>query len=338
MSSRHTLAKNAEEAEFYRQNFFEFTRLELATGGPDQHLDFSRWMGNDGVDDRELAWRAGCYINPYVVISSAVLWSAWSLDDVLADNNLEDWLRQHWRGIPLRRERRAVRSPIKLAQCMREYATWVENELPGLVDRPYLELWESLGAHIKGFGRYASNKLCETFRRYGIMHEGMPDIRPAGAWSPRWTLSFLYPEHDELLNRGGDGQRALAQINEIAAGLLVELNERFEAPIDYFVMETLLCNYRQALEWRYPGRSHDSELAYYYKAEEYWGQEALAGMCDFFGTRLKLFPHECLGELHGWRAPRKELDETFTNHGYLWSDVEYDYSRTTDLARPAVRR
>ena len=106
--------------------------------------------------------------------------------------------------------------------------------------------------------------------------------------------------------------------------------------LDPFTFEVLLCNYRQALKSKYPGRGHDSELKYWHKARPYW--EATGRRSLFLEARQALFDWRCLGEQAGWDpAARKELGDTWQKYGYFWSDLEYDFTRTTDLAHP-VRR
>ncbi|KKL64111.1 hypothetical protein LCGC14_2168280, partial [marine sediment metagenome] len=163
-------------------------------------------------------------------------------------------------------------------------------------------------------------------------------IRPAGAWSPRLSLSYMYPSCDETLNRGGDRDATLAGVGAVAEGARVILGDRLRRPVNFFELEVLLCNFRQALESRYPGRTLDSELTYYAKALPHWGAETLGDAIDFFGARERLFPSECLGELNGWDGNRKELGETFERYGYLWSDTRYIYAKSKDdLAHPVKR-
>ncbi len=103
-----------------------------------------------------------------------------------------------------------------------------------------------------------------------------------------------------------------------------------------YQFEVLLCNYRQTLTKTYVGRHHDSELEQYTKVRNWFGMEHMM-MFDFLRKRKDIFPPECLGELNGWTDKRKELNTVFADHGYFWSDLRFDYSKTTDLANPVAR-
>ena len=326
----------------YREVFTDFCELELETGGPDHHIDMLvHGIGGDrGLTDKDLVWRAGCYIAPYVVATGAAIWSHWDAEGVLArPHEFRVWIRDNWSGLKLRRERRAVRSPAKLAKCLETYAWWVTDSAnPILRDSepcPYDEAWVSVDTGVMYFGRYATIKLLETIRRMTGGVSPLPDIRPGGAWSPRLTLSVLYPQHAALLVDGGSSRDTLHAINEIADTELYRLGMALGRPVSMFQLEVLLCNLRQAIERKYPGRPLDTELGYFHDVATYWGQDVLFGAIDFFGARGRLFPEHCLGELQGWSGPRDELGLTYRDHNYFWSDTRYDYHASqNDLARP----
>ena len=335
MSKHYTISLREQDAEFHRSNFAEFCRLELLAHGPDPHIAMVTAAANG-----QGLWRAGCYINAYTFGGGAAIWTAWPTAwSVLNDpTQFKAWVADHWAGIPMRRERRAVKSKPKFAASMLSYAEWAVVSAPLLVGATYDMYWDSVRDLVKYFGRYATIKLLETLRRAGVIPVAMPDIRPRGAWSPRLTLSYMWPELDAVLNSPTNADWVLATANDHAALAMDLVKDHCGAELTCFQVEVLLCNYRQAIERKYPGRAHDSELGYYAKAERYWGKDVLGE--DFWDTRAHLFPHACLGEFGGWEGERVECCDTYLDHGYFWSDLLYDYAATAnsgDWAHPVER-
>lgn len=323
MSKRHTISLTPEAAEFHRSNFAEFCRLELLAHGPDPHIA----MVAAAADGHGL-WRAGCYINAYTFGGGAAVWTAWSTPASVLDDQeaFRQWVAANWAGIPMRRERRAVKSKPKFAECMLSYAGWMTSHFAFGMD--YEQCWASVRGNVKYFGRYATIKLLETLHRMGAIPVAMQDIMPRGAWSPRLTLSYMWPEYDLELNSSSDAPAVLQLANTLALQARDLVQEHCGVLPTWFQVEVLLCNYRQAIERKYPGRAHDSEMGYYRKAEAYWGKDRLAG--DFWGVREALFPRTLLGEFGGWEGERKECCDTYLDRGYFWSDVLYDYEATVD--------
>lgn len=320
------------------QKFVEFSTLEMQAGGPDPHMKVAGHMSrNEPLPER--IWRAGCYVGVYNVPSAEVLWRHWPWPRIVEEPEaLLPWLQEHWKGLSLRRERRCVRTPAKLNTFLTAYGQWAHSaklpDDPSDLAGNYERLWDEARSQVKFLGRYGGFKLLEFLRRYCEVPAALPDIRPAGGWSPRETLAMLVPEHRELLVNGGDGRKAQAAINEIASDVRQRLANEWLLPLDWFIFEVLLCDYRQTYYRQYPGKSQDSELDYYAAIEPYWGPDWLSIM---WGSRAALFPKHHLGEHAGWGGTRKELVEAFTKHGYYWTDSKYDYLATTDLAHPVVR-
>lgn len=330
-SKRQTVSRSVEEGRQYLRGFIDFAKTEVGWGGPDAHL---RIVG-EGLDSSlstfERVWCLACYIMIYTVASAAVVWETWPLERVLKEPQaLEAWLQEHWAGITVRTERRVVNSPRHLAKGLYELATWLTcNSLEWLT---YDQAWTAVRS-IPTFGRYASMKFIEACHRYALDAPSAYDIRAAGAWSPRLMLSYILPEHDDVLNSTSGRPEVTAQAEDLAA--LVKQQVDQEIPLTYFEYEVLLCNYRQAIKHsRYVGWILDSELDRYNKTVAHFTQ---LPRLDFVGVRKRLFPQELLGEVNGWAGVRKELEELPQLHGYVWSDLKYDYSKTVDLAQP-VRR
>lgn len=322
----------------HRAAFADFASLELGTGGPDPHLSIAAHAMRariQGATDVDAAWLAACYVGPYEVTTGSIIAFQWPLSRVLMDPlGFSAWIRDTWPRWQIRRERRAARTPVKMAQCLISCAQWVATEFDAARTLPtYQGLWAATEPHLRYLGRYAAIKLLETLARAGLVVAQASDIRPAGAWSPRLTLSWLYPSAEELLVRGGDRPAVLEQVNILAADFLQWLELTLERPVGWFNLEVLLCNYRQALENKYPGRPQDTDLKYHRKAVAAW-EDLHPVMLDVLGLRQQLFPSQVLGELQGWPGVRDELGTTHAQHGYFWSDLRYSYARTTDLSQP----
>lgn len=186
------------------------------------------------------------------------------------------------------------------------------------------------------YGRYFKTKLYEVLRRttIAINHPtGLPemeDIVPRGGAHPRKALIHFYPGHKYK----SDAKDDLEEANSLAG----ELKDRLQAAgvegVDWFVLEVLLCNYRQAVNGgQYPGRAHDSELGHCTVVGK-----RFPGAGKVLRNRSELFKPEYLGEVgKKWPGRRLELGKVMMLHGYVWSDELYDYVGTTDLKHPAKR-
>lgn len=282
-----------------------FGAAELATGGPDPQVrlvaEATRRL------DVDPDWAAGCFVATYTCAGGAAIWGTWSAEQALTyPAELERWLRDHWAGVPVRRERRAVWRADKLATSLVSYARWAHDRLPALREAPYVDLYDAIDAEVAFFGRYAAMKVLETLHLAGRVAASQVDIRPRGAWSPRKTLALLYePAHAYR----SDAPLDLAEAHELAK----HAHDALDGRATWFQVETLLCNFRQALDGKYPGRSHDRELGHWLKAEAHWGPQ-LRDWLPFYDLRRELFPAHCLGEVGGWRGARGALEEQWRSH------------------------
>ena len=318
--------------------FAEFCKYETMAGGPDPHMRLVGHMSRN-CSPEEKIWRAGCYVGVYNVPTAEALWKHWPWPSVPERGTvLEDWLQQNWKGIAFRRERRCVRSPIKLAKFLRSYAEFASNMLPAILilegRELYEEMWKTSQKMVYGLGRYSGFKLLEFYNRYcEDISLPMPDIRPADAWSPRRALALLWPERAEGLLEGED-ETTLQRVTQTVEDSLKRMDEEFDIQLDNYCFEVFLCDYRQSFEGKrqYPGRSQDSELDYHNKISPWWGKET-----EMFKARRELFPHEPLGEIQGWNGVRKELGRVLREQGYTWTDFRYNYLLTRDLSQPFPR-
>ena len=313
----------------------EFCRLERQAGGPDPHMRVVEHLSK-GEDAPEKFWRAGCYVALYNVPSAEELWQEFPWQRAARDpNKLVQWIHaKNRKAITTRPERRCVISALKLSTCLVDYTAWLETlnpqHLPKDRHKAYEQLWEELD-DVGYMGRYAKFKLLEILERFGVPIS-LPDLRPAGGWSPRLTLALLYPNQAQEL-AGDNRPETLRAVNAAAEQAQLRLAEQYNVALNLYELEVLLCDYRQLGRRQFPGHSQDSELKYALKTDAYRKHPS-----HLFTARAKLFPHEHLGELQGWIGNgRKELSYTLLQHGYLWSDSLFEYGATTDLANP-VRR
>lgn len=294
--------------------FHRFAAAELASGGPDpQVLLTARAV-------QPLEWQraqvaAGWFVAPYTCGAAAALWAvdAWDWDE----ERLRQWLVLHHDGLPTRRERRSIwgAEQRKLARCLVSWREWVLEVQPwersyGRLDT-FADLYRSIEDRVDYFGRYATMKVVEVLHQAGLVRVQQDDLRARGAKYPRRTLGLLWPEHEPVVTVRGDPATAIDLAERLARGVQATL-----PGASMFQVETLLCNYRQSLDGKYPGRSHDRELAHWVKAERYWGREALLAAFPFFDLRARLFPHRYLGELGTppWWTAREELEAAEKAH------------------------
>lgn len=330
-------------AEQHWEQFGEFCRWEKAAGGPDPHMILTGHL-NRLEQLQEHRWRAGLYVAFYNAPTAEVVGQHWPLPVMTQEaDDMVSWLELNWEGLSFRRERRAARTPARTALFLRDYLQWSQATLPALLssnevampEQLYEILWNSANAELHYAGRYACFKLLEYLRRYCAVPAQLPDIRPIGGSSPRYALSWLYPEWTPAL-RGGNSEVEIRATNQCVEWGIRELKERVGILADYYLFEVFLCDYRQSWEGRrqYPGRSQDSELEHLKKVKNFWRGRYEAHMLE---GRSALFPHECLGEQMGWKGVRKELGHVLSTHGYTWSDLLYRYTETVSPMYP-VRR
>lgn len=316
--------------DWHFEKIVEFTRLKGEIGEPSPHLAIMGYFCREQTMEERL-WRLSCYAAVYCLPTAQVLWSQWPYREAL-HAPWQDWLQEHWKGIVTRQERRCVRTPAKLAVCLRGALKWIDQDYNTLLltkdslspTAYYEEVWDSV-LNIPYFGRYIAIRFIEGLRRYCDIPATLPDMRSIGGWSPKKALSYLYPHHTEALLTDS------RESDQLADTLAAELKDRFAAagyPVDYYVLAAMLCEYRGAFENRhqYPGWTIDQEPLLYDKVAAYWGADVATQ--PLWEARKALFPPDVLGEAHNWNGTRWELTKTLRDYGYNWSDKRYDYEQT----------
>lgn len=277
-------------------------------------------------------WFCGCYTASYVVSTALAVTQQWSRGLALKNPvKFTSWVQENWSSLPIRKERRVNGTgAIKLAEIMLEWGKWIgdKDNLRRVTSTEYPQSFKELNP--PHHGRYFKTKLYEVLRRTLLaMGEStlpeMLDIIPKGGYHPRGGLRLIYPWHEHK----DDSKTKLSEANKLSGRLLTLLQEE-DLPVDWFIVEVLLCNYRQAVKGgQYPGRAHDSELGHYYVASQKFSIDKIVEV------REKLFPWQVLGEQKDrWQGRRVELGKVMTEYDYVWSDMLYDYTKTKQLQSP----
>lgn len=328
------------ESENHFKFLAEFCRYDMLCGGPDPHMAVVGHLSRD-KPFMEKAWMAGCYIGVYNVPTAQVLWETFPFEKALEmeEHEWEAWIRENWKGLSFRRERRPVRTAPKLAKFMHTYTNWIAGanlDWPRDPDPKisYDLLWRECQQNVWGLGRYVALKLLEFYTRYLPLAIQIPDMRPKGGWSPRAALALLNPGYVKPLN-GDDRPEHLRYAKWLFLECQMLLKKNYGVEVDMYNLQVLLCDYKQSVVGRrqYPGRAQDSELEHYHKIASYWPDPPDA----LFKAREEIFPHWALGEKNGWSGPRNELGHVLCDYGYTWTDSLYDYSSTTNLAEPVLK-
>lgn len=328
--------------------FEEFVKLEMASGGPDPHVAFVGALACDCSIEEKL-WRGFCYISAYNVASAEIIWRDWPWPRILEESMLP-WLYENWAGITTRTERKSVRIKENMGKFFDDSADWICAVLNGdknyLIDNSisaterYDILWDDVIDNVKYLGRYVAIKLLEYFRRYCNFDIAMYDVRPIDGWSPRMTLSLLFPDYIEYM-LSTDSQKNMKMIQRLSDETLERLRTNVGlVQADMFILECVLCNYRQSYVGKklYPGRTHDTEHKYMHKILRHWESMDKPGL-EFFNVRKKIFPTEHLIECNAYWSDRfddgvrsKDLG-VLTRSGFIWSDLLYDYNATVSAGR-----
>lgn len=313
---------------WHRKMFPEFCRFEILGGGPDPHMQLAVHQAKDSADP--VWFLGGCYIGPYVVSSAEFISQAWPTAKSVRENPLafHEWIEQNYHLLEIRRERRAIYGIRRFSNFMLGYAQWCgEFSPPGT---SFDDDWDYIQT-VPMNGRYGSMKLYETLLMADILQHHWYDIRPKSGPTPREALSWLRPELAGLHKR--NDASAIWLTNKVAGEEKEWLRKEKGLDLNWFHYEVLLCEYRQNIisQSQYPGRSHDSELGRARSLEA-----KIPGLkLRLWEDRATLFPTRPLGEIRSrWDGRREGVGKIATKHGYTWSDMVFDYSRTTDLANP----
>lgn len=343
MSKQQSLPAGFHERspDWHFSKFVEFTKLKGELGEPSPHLAIVGYIVRDFSLEKKL-WMLGCYAATYCLPSAQVICELRTPTEARNDPAyLLDWLSEHWPGIVTRTERRCVRSPKKMMECLHSYATWMVEGYPALTKlrrghetrENYDLVWESVST-VKYFGRYINIRFIEGLRRYCGIPAKLYDIRSIGGWSPKRALCYLYPERaPELLIDDAHGN---VLTDTLAMDLLGRVQKELPE-VDEYVLAAMLCEYKAQFEnhKQYPGWTIDQEPLLYDKVFDYWGD--IVDRNVLWAARRAIFPPEALGECNNWNGTRWELTRTLRDNGYLWSDLLYDYAETTNVARPVER-
>lgn len=201
----------------------------------------------------------------------------------------------------------------KFAACHVSWRRWAKDVWPGLfmTGATYDQYWDSIDSEVQYFGRYASMKVLEVMYRAGLTGNAyQPDTRPRGGKFQRRTLAKLFPDHASWLklHEKSDRPDVLRDISFLCDEVMRVMRE-YLPNITWFDVETFLCTLRQAIgSGKYPGRTHDSELAFWFGAGARHGFNNLNQELPFFDLRKELFEHRFLAELHkpSWSMEERE--------------------------------
>lgn len=318
------------QQQFHYRCFEEFTRYEIASGGPDPHLKMASALA---LEDEDPLWCAGCYTSSYVVATNYVITSRFSRRDVLKDpSKLKKFIVDNWEFLPIRKERRVNGTgPEKLAEIIYEYGKWLDaGGVDALEGLSYEETFKAVNP--PHHGRYFKTKIYEVLRLTldkmgGFSLPEMEDIVPKGGAHPRKAFLNFFATHSHKSDKSED----LSEANRYASELKSHLFTK-GLSVGWFTLEVLLCNYRQAVAGgQYPGRAHDSELGHCKTVAKKFNVSARRVL----ECRSEMFEPKFLGEVDDkWEGRRLELGKVMMKHGYVWTDTLYNYRSTTDLSSP----
>jgi hypothetical protein len=288
--------------------FLDYVTWELAAGGPDPQIRTTS-QALRAFDDETAVLLAGAFVNSYTCAGAAAQWN-WLLRGL---DLSPKWIDEHWgEGLPIRKERRAVKGRQRFFEAWQSWRRWCEVDWPvvrHLGPEQFEDVWNSIDGMTWGFGRYALMKTTETLYQRGLLATRMVDMRPDGAKYPRKTLARLFPGHAEALQQVPKLSDPIAQdLAQVTKAWLEECG----VDLNWYQLETVLCTYRQACgQNKYPGRSQDRELMFFRTAEDYWArwETNLLEHFSFYTVRRQVFDPLWLGEVNGWNGPRKELED-----------------------------
>jgi hypothetical protein len=324
--------------EDHFRHFAEFVRAVELTGGTTPHVAMTVESMSRLTDDVDKLWFAGCYALTYNWPAAERLFLEVRPEDAAG---MLPWLEEHWAGLPLRKERKAVfRKPffVESAATYADYAFILASadSWPGTYNAAFASFVRSC----KYMGRYIAIRWLEVMRRAfprDCAGWVMPDILSDGGQHPRKALALMYPAHAEAL-LGGNSPAELTVSDRLSSTLMVDLELTYGVKTDFYELQSLLCEYKQSALGRkqYPGKSIDTEMDHWNRTYAHWGG-VKQNESQFFAIRATCFPEWALGETDGrWWGVRPELGGVLADFGYTWSDFVYNYQKTEDFSTPVM--
>lgn len=319
---------------WHLEKFVEFTRFKQEIGEPSPHMTLAGYLIEaDEADEMERIWRAGVYGAPYSVLTSEAIWREWPWQRVkgpVADE-FRQWITDNWQGFHIRTERRMVRVPYKMADCLLSWRDWMRSGVLSQIKSThffmqpttyYDMVYDSIEKNVMYFGRYITIRVVEFLRRYANIPAELYDIRSMGGESPVRCLSLLFPQYErELLVDKSP------KVAELLGNQLLEEVQAAVPSVNHYVLAAMLCEYREAYEdhHQYPGRTIDQELEYLNGPKAQWWEQK-GFRTDLWDARLASFPRDVLGEMRYWHGIRHDLSRWLRDKGENWSDMHHTYA------------
>lgn len=343
------------DSDWHWKMFADFAKNKAIVKEPSPHMQMIGLL-TEGKSKEDVVWFSGLYAAFYNIPSAMVMFKEWPWELAVQEPEaVAFWVHEHWRGLATRTERRTVRTPDKMAECILSYIQWAKKDFPQYIrqtsflgsqqeeDDAYDEIWQDSDKKLRYMGRYIIIRLLEALHRFAGLKPRLYDIRSIGGWSPKRALALLYPENMSVL-LSSDTKTNVQLVDAMAWAAMGRFKSQFNVTMSPYVFAALLCEYRVAYENRrqYPGWTIDQEPAYWYKIKSYW--EMTKGLPfiheverQFTDVRKALFSEHCLGELNGWSGTRVEPRSVMRDHSYNWNDQYYKYNETTDFSQPVAR-
>jgi len=282
------------------QLFVDFCKAETSTGGPDPQMPTIAALARNS-EAVEKVWLAGCYGAHHCVPSGFAVWKTFRPDDIIKRPlDLEEWLEEHWKSLPVRPEMRSHRMVEKRAECLHDFALYAVGET-WRNKTDYDWVWRDSIDHVAYYNRYMAIKFLEMLRLMVTPGLVLSDMRAKHAWSPRRTLAMLHPQFGHILGNKEDNSPGTLSLAETMAAETITKLQDYGVSISFFQLQVMLCEFREAtVGGYYPGASLDEELDYIAIAQKDFSFD------EVFEVRRSLFPHQFLGEIGGWNGLRKE--------------------------------
>lgn len=307
----------------HAERYVEFSRLELLTSGPGPHRKVAERLARESPDP---AWAIGLYGMAYTTAGMEVLLRYFPDRGVFIG---PDEVSVVAPLVP-HRDERVVNGwgPKRLYEMLKRYQGWL---LTGGLEQAqqadsFDEAFKLVGGQLQHFGRFFGIKLYEALERtVGLPH--FDDIRPHNGHWARKSLQLVWPHHDPYDNskRGRDEAHGLANTLRFLA-------EDNGVHLEWFEVESMLCNYRQGCNGKkYPGGDVDGDLGFINQGR------AKNPDLEFRSLqhREQVVPGWARGEVQGWTGIRSLLYPVMRDHDYLWSDSHYDWQESIqDLSTP----
>lgn len=203
-----------------------------------------------------------------------------------------------------------VQSYNRLWKAVGSQRSWIELDW-GKSPQTNFDLFFGTAQTIQHNGRWAAYKWAEILKKVHSYNLAAPDLSLQYSTGPKAGMMRLFGKAYDMAN---DMQRE----RMLPAVLRSRLFDQGVLVPDWEALETIVCDYNSLAEGRYyVGHDIDQLLAQIMAAKQ-GGHITEDEYSLLMEARKASFPHQYLGEVHGWDKPDARMKQAFASGRADW--------------------